>query len=95
VIPTEHRETILDVRLHEAHALMTSLQQAARLVSEAFSAEGVAIWQNNGVPAHQSVPHAHFHVAATLPDGGTEWGPVEKLSVTETDAIASMLRADG
>jgi histidine triad (HIT) family protein len=34
----------------------------------------------------------HFHVAGTLPGGGTEWGEVPRLSVPETDAIADQLR---
>jgi len=51
------------------------------------------VWQNNGIPAHQSVPHVHVHVAGTLPDGGTDWGDVERLTVAETAAIAEQLRA--
>jgi histidine triad (HIT) family protein len=31
-------------------------------------------------------------VAATLPGGGTEWGPVPSLTVEETDALAERLR---
>lgn len=46
------------------------------------------VWQNNGIPAHQSLPHLHFHVAGTLPDGGTDWGDVPKLTLAQTDAIA-------
>ncbi|WP_129668048.1 HIT family protein [Phytoactinopolyspora endophytica] len=93
VVPVEHRETILDLRPHEADALITSVRRAARLVKEAFEAEGIAIWQKNGVPAYQTVPHTHFHVAATLPNGGTHWGPVPTMSIEETDAIARRLRA--
>lgn len=60
--------------------------------SGAFDPEGVAVWQNNGIPAYQSVPHLNFHVAGTLPDGGTEWGDVLALRVAQTDAIADQLR---
>jgi histidine triad (HIT) family protein len=31
-------------------------------------------------------------VAGTLPRGGTEWGPVERLAVAQTDLIAERLR---
>jgi len=95
VIPVRHRETILDLPADEGAALMAGVTKAARLVARAYTAEGVAVWQNNGTPAHQTVPHVHFHVAATLPGGGTNWGEVPRLSVDETDAIAARLRSPG
>lgn len=92
VIPVTHRETILDLVPDEETPLMAAVTRAARAIAVATDAEGVSVWQNNGVPSHQSVPHVHFHVAATLPGGGTEWGPVPRLSFDETDAIAARLR---
>jgi histidine triad (HIT) family protein len=65
---------------------------AAESIVGAFDPEGVAVWQNNGIPAHQSVPHVHVHVAGTLPEGGTNWGDVARLTVAETDAIGARLR---
>lgn len=41
---------------------MTAVCRAARMIVAAYDADGVAVWQNNGIPAHQSVPHVHFHV---------------------------------
>ena len=93
VIPVTHRETILDLAPVEATALMAGVTRAVALVARAYDAAGVAVWQNNGVPAHQSVPHVHFHVAATLPEGGTNWGSVPRLSLDETDAIAARLQS--
>lgn len=92
VIPVAHRETILDLPPEEEAPLMAAVTRAARAVAAATDADGVAVWQNNGVPAHQSVPHLHVHVAATLPGGSTEWGQVPALSVAETDALAARLR---
>ena len=91
VIPVTHRETILDLAPEEHAPLMAAVSRAARAIADAVDAEGISVWQNNGVPSHQSVPHVHFHVAATLPGGGTEWGPVPRLSFEETDAIAARL----
>jgi histidine triad (HIT) family protein len=91
VIPVTHRETILDLAPEEHAPLMAAVTRAARAVAGAGDAEGVAVWQNNGVPCHQSVPHVHFHVATTLPGGGTEFGPVPRLTFDETDAIAARL----
>lgn len=92
VIPVRHRATVLDLEPAEAAAVMAGVQRAARLVSAAHDPDGICVWQNNGVPARQTVPHVHFHVAGTLPGGGTEWGDVPRLSVAETDAIADRLR---
>jgi histidine triad (HIT) family protein len=91
-VPTAHRPTLLDLQPDELTPLMELTQRAVAAIVRAFDVEGVAVWQNNGVPAHQSVPHVHFHVTGTLPGGGTDWGRVPKLSVGETDEIAERLR---
>jgi len=92
VVPVAHRVTILDVTPAEGAALVAGVQRAAAAIVGAYDPEGVAVWQNNGVPAHQTVPHVHVHVAGTLPGGGTEWGKVPRLAVAATDAIAERLR---
>ncbi|BCJ36706.1 hypothetical protein Athai_42090 [Actinocatenispora thailandica] len=92
VIPIVHRATVLDLAPDEAAAVMAGVQRAARALSAAYDPDGICVWQNNGVPARQMVPHVHFHVAGTLPGGGTEWGEVPRLSVPETDTIAEQLR---
>jgi histidine triad (HIT) family protein len=88
-----HLETILDLRDDEAVAIMDEVRNVARLIDEAYGPPGIAIWQNNGSPAHQTIPHLHFHVAGTVDGGGTEWGSVPELSVDETDAIARRLHS--
>lgn len=91
-IPVEHRETIVDVTAEEGAALMADVIRATKAIVGTYDPDGVAVWQNNGTPAHQSVPHVHFHVAGTLPGGGTNWGEVERLPLAATDAIAEQLR---
>ena len=92
VIPVRHRETILELDMDEQVAIMAGVVRAAEAIVGAFDPEGVAVWQNNGVPAHQTVPHVHVHVAGTLSEGGTNWGPVPRLPIAETDEIAERLR---
>jgi histidine triad (HIT) family protein len=93
VMPVIHRESILDVTDQEAGALMEVIRRAARAIDWADGRPGIAIWQNNGLPAHQTIPHLHFHVAGTLPGGGTNWDETTELSVAETETIAEKLRA--
>ena len=92
VIPVRHRETVLDLTSPEQSAVMTDVVRASRAILGAFDPDGIAVWQNNGIPANQSVPHVHVHVAGTLSQGGTQRGDVDRLSITETDAIADRLR---
>lgn len=92
VIPVQHRVTILDLTEAEQAAVMSGVARATAAIVGAFDPEGVAVWQNNGTPANQSVPHVHVHVAGTLPGGGTIWGDVERSSPAETDRIADRLR---
>jgi histidine triad (HIT) family protein len=92
VVTKRHCPTILDVTAEESAALMAGVVDAAKVIDKNFGRPGIAVWQNNGIPAHQDIPHVHFHVAGTRDGGGTEWGEVPELSVTETDYIAEMLR---
>jgi histidine triad (HIT) family protein len=92
VVPVEHRVTLLDLAPEEGAAVMAATIRAARAIQAAYDPEGIAVWQNNGIPAHQSIPHVHVHVAGTLPEGGTNWGDVPRLSFEETDELAGRLR---
>jgi histidine triad (HIT) family protein len=92
VVTTRHVPTILELRDGEAHALIDLVRRAASAIDQADRRPGISIWLNNGVDAHQAIPHVHFHVAGTVDGGGTDWDQVRELSVEETDAIADHLR---
>lgn len=91
VLPIRHVPTILELTDAEAAFVAIAVRDAAILIDRVYSSPGIAIWQNNGVPAGQAISHVHFHVAGTLQNGGTVFGPVEEISVAETDAIAKKL----
>jgi len=93
VAPLAHRETILDLRKDEAAAIMAGISRVARAIDGAFEQPGLSVWQNNGVPAGQTVPHVHFHVAGSRGYGETERGEVPELSVEATDEIGARLRS--
>lgn len=91
VIPVVHRATVIDLDAAERSALMDGVVAASNAIIGAYDPDGVAVWQNNGLSAKQTVPHVHFQVAGTVPDGGTIWGDVNRLSIDETDRIAARL----
>lgn len=92
VIPTRHVETILEVTDEEAEKLSIAVRDVAKAVESEYKPAGITVWQNNGVPASQSIGHVHFHVAGTLETGGTDWGNVPELSLNETEKIANKFR---
>lgn len=91
VVPTRHYPTLLESHREERHALIDTVSWAAAAVDAAYERPGIAVWQNNGTAAHQAIPHLHFHVAGTLPGGGTSFEDVPELSVDETDLIAQRI----
>ncbi|WP_425005029.1 HIT family protein [Mycolicibacterium sp. S3B2] len=91
VVPTTHRETIVDLRDNEVVALAIGVRAAARAIDDAYQRPGIAVWQNNGIPANQTIAHVHFHVAGTLPGGGTNWGEVQEESLEQTNTIAQTI----
>jgi histidine triad (HIT) family protein len=92
VIPIRHLNTIADLSPREQWAVMDGVGRVTRAIIGAFDPRGIAVWQNNGIPAHQTVPHVHVHVAGTLATGGTLWGQVPRLPTNRTDEIAAVLR---
>ena len=93
VLPTRHRPTILDLSEDEACAVMQDVVDVAKAIEAIERPEGLAVWQNNGIAADQTIAHVHFHVSATLPGGGTERGDVGEISIAETERIGTRLRS--
>ena len=74
VLPLRHMPSLLEMTDQEITAVAIEVRNAAILIEEAYAKPGIAVWQNNGVPAGQAISHVHFHVAGTLPGGGTDFG---------------------
>lgn len=92
ILPVVHTPTLLELDTRTAESLMLALRDAAITIDRADQRPGIAVWQNNGIAARQTIGHLHFHVAGTLPDGGTEFGTVEEISLGAAAHIAKRLR---
>lgn len=92
VVTTRHAPTVLNINDAESEAVMRLVRMAARAIDEVEQRPGISVWQNNGVDAHQAIPHFHIHVAGTVAGGGTDWDKVHELSLEQTEAIATRLR---
>ncbi|MFD5213919.1 HIT family protein [Microbacterium sp. NPDC058345] len=91
VLPVRHYPTLLESESEERHRIIDTLAWAAAMIDAAFERPGIAVWQNNGTAAHQAIPHLHFHIAGTLPGGGTNLEDVPELTVEQTDRIAKKI----
>jgi histidine triad (HIT) family protein len=92
VIPLRHIETLMEISDKEAAQLAIGVRDVAKAIQREYKPSGISVWQNNGIPASQTIGHVHFHVAGTLEEGGTNWGNVPELSLEETEEIAIRLR---
>lgn len=92
VVPTAHFETLLDLPDRTATALMLAVRQSARAIDTAYRRPAIAVWQNNGIQAEQTIGHVHFHVAGTKDGGGTDRGTVQELGLDATQKIADRLQ---
>jgi histidine triad (HIT) family protein len=92
IVTTRHAPTVLDINDDESEAVMRLVRISARAIDKVEKRPGISVWQNNGVDAHQAIPHFHTHVAGTVPGGGTDWDRVRELSLEQTEAIAERLR---
>uniref|UniRef100_A0A7S3PMW4 HIT domain-containing protein n=1 Tax=Aplanochytrium stocchinoi TaxID=215587 RepID=A0A7S3PMW4_9STRA len=87
VIPKKKYVKIHEVPDETAAAIGKVLPRIARAIMKATGCENYNILQNNGRPAHQEVPHVHFHIIPKPnKDSGLKVGWPAK-SISEGEAI--------
>lgn len=62
VIPKEPAIDLLDLSDVAASDLIVKVKEVAGAVKRGMRADGITIFQLNGITAGQTVPHIHFHI---------------------------------
>jgi diadenosine tetraphosphate (Ap4A) HIT family hydrolase len=84
VIPTRHRESILDITEAELEAVYLLAKHLAEAAAQALDAVGMNVFQNNGTNAGQTEPHFHVHVVPRY----SHSDPSRKFQRADADATA-------
>lgn len=95
VVPKEPAATLDALSDESAAAIGKVLPRIARAVMAATGTRDYNVLQNNGVAAHQAVPHVHFHVIPKPDDVrglGISW-PAGRLEAEEGQRMAAAVAA--
>jgi histidine triad (HIT) family protein len=92
VVPREAAPTLDLLSDDAAAALGRVLPRLCRAVKAASGAADFNVLQNNGVLAHQAVPHVHFHIIPRFADSGLgiDW-PAGTLDAAAGAALATKI----
>ncbi len=96
VVPKEPAVTLDALSEESAAAIGRVLPLIARAVMAATGTRDYNILQNNGVAAHQAVPHVHFHVIPKPDAGGglgIDW-PSGRLEAEDGKRMAAAVAAE-
>ena len=96
VVPKEPAPTLDALSEESAAAVGRVLPRIARAVMAATGTRDFNVLQNNGVAAHQAVPHVHFHVIPKPDDArglGVGW-PAGRLDAEEGKKLAGAVAAE-
>ncbi len=96
VVPKEPAVTLDALSEESAAAIGRVLPRIARAVMAATGTRDYNVLQNNGVAAHQAVPHVHFHVIPKPGDArglGIDW-PAGRLEAEDGRKLAAAVAAE-
>ena len=88
-----HRENVYELDDAQAAAVFRSVARVARAVREAFAPPGLSVYQANGKPAGQTVPHFHIHLVPRHDgDGMNLTWPVKNPPREKLEEYAAKIR---
>jgi histidine triad (HIT) family protein len=96
VVPRRHIASFFELDDPTGAALMRTLVRVARAIRDAFTPDGMNIWQSNGEAAGQEVFHLHLHVLPRRQDDGlVRFYPTRPAYPprAELDGQANLIRA--
>ena len=93
VLPKDHYADLFEIPEETAAAAMKTAKQAAALLKEKLSADGLNIVQNNGAVAGQTVAHFHIHLIPRYENDGQRigWNPGEPTAQELDDTLSAIL----
>lgn len=92
VLPTAHVETLEAMTEDLASRIGAALPRLARIVREAYGAEGLTVRQNDGEAGDQDVWHVHFHLVPRWKGDGFNGGGRVRLDESVRRSQAESLR---
>lgn len=78
IVPKKHSQNIYEVDEVTLAGLGNEIQQVAKAVKVATSAEGINLVMNNEAPAGQVIFHSHIHIIPRFEDDGLRHWPQKK-----------------
>lgn len=95
VVPKREVARYEDLAPDEAAELGRAVAHVTKLVLAATQTDGCNVLLNNGVVAHQEVPHVHFHIIPRRENDGLgyRWKP-QKGDPARLEALAKKMRAE-
>ena len=96
VVPRDHCESILEISPGNLAAVHRLAQRVARAAITALGANGVSIFQNNGLSSGQSEPHFHVHVvprySTSDPSRNFRSTDFAVISISQQEEVARKIR---
>lgn len=89
-----HAENLYALEDAQAAAVFRSAARVARAIRAAFEPQGMSVYQANGKPAGQTVPHFHIHLVPRHEgDGMALAWPVKNPPREKLEEYAALIRS--
>ncbi|HUU22504.1 MAG TPA: HIT family protein [Phycisphaerae bacterium] len=95
LVPREHYVTLEEMPAAVAAGMLAHLPALAAAVRKATGCQGYNVLQNNGIVAHQVVPHVHFHIIPRDPGDEFHFNwPAGSYAPGQIERVAEAIRRE-